>query len=45
MVIGSLPLGVFAAALTYIGVRRLIGAAHARKRQRVSFRAATHLGS
>lgn len=32
MVIGSLPLGVFAACVAYVGVRRLIGAAGGRKR-------------
>jgi uncharacterized protein (DUF2062 family) len=42
MVVGSLPLGGFAAALTYVGVRRLIAGARARKRQRVGIRAAAH---
>ncbi len=31
MIIGSLPLGVFAGCITYIGVRRLIGAPYKKK--------------
>jgi uncharacterized protein (DUF2062 family) len=30
MVVGSVPLGIFAAALTYVGVRRLIGGSRPR---------------
>lgn len=45
MVVGSLPLGFLAAALSYVGVRRLIGAAQLRKRQRVSMRTAAQIGS
>jgi uncharacterized protein (DUF2062 family) len=45
MIVGSLPLGALAGALTYIGVRRLIVAAHARKLARLSLRAAPQAGS
>ena len=40
MVVGSVPLGIFAAAAAYVGVRRLITAAQARKRRRVPLRRA-----
>lgn len=43
MVVGSVPLGIFAAAAAYVGVRRLIGAAQARKRRRVPLRTAAPL--
>jgi uncharacterized protein len=45
MVVGSLPLGLFAAVLCYVGVRRLIAAAQLRKRQRVGMRTAAQIGS
>lgn len=45
MVVGSLPLGAFAAILCYVGVRRLIAAAQLRKRQRVGMRTAAQIGS
>ncbi len=46
MVVGSLPLGIFAACLAYVGVRRMIGATHARKRGRTGLRtAAPQIGS
>ena len=45
MVIGSLPLGVFAAGAAYVGVRRLIGVSQARKRARTSLHAAPQAGS
>lgn len=40
MAIGSLPLGGFFALATYMGVRRMILAAHARKRQKLLLSAA-----
>jgi uncharacterized protein len=43
MVVGSVPLGGFAAAVAYVGVRRLIGATQARKRLRLS--AAPQIGN
>jgi hypothetical protein len=36
---------MFAAALCYVGVRRLIAAAQLRKRQRVGMRTAAQIGS
>ena len=36
MVIGSLPLGGFAAFATYLGVRKMIASSNARKRQKLS---------
>jgi uncharacterized protein (DUF2062 family) len=45
MVVGSLPLGIFAASVAYVAVWRLIGSAHARKRARVSLGAAPQIGS
>ena len=40
MVIGSLPLGAFAALATYMGVRKMIAASNARRRQRLHLRTA-----
>jgi uncharacterized protein len=40
MVIGSLPLGGFAAFATYLGVRKMIAASNARRRRRLYLRAA-----
>jgi hypothetical protein len=40
MVIGSLPLGCFAAAATYMGVRKMIASSNARKRHKYYLRAA-----
>jgi uncharacterized protein (DUF2062 family) len=40
MVIGSLPLGGFAALATYMGVRKMIVSSNARKRQRLRLSAA-----
>lgn len=45
MVVGSLPLGIFAACLAYVGVRRLIGAAHPRKAARPGLHTAHQIGS
>jgi uncharacterized protein len=40
MVIGSLPLGAFAALATYMGVRKMIAASNARRRQKLDLRTA-----
>jgi uncharacterized protein len=40
MVIGSLPLGGFFAFATYMGVRKMIAASNARRRQKLSLRTA-----
>jgi uncharacterized protein (DUF2062 family) len=40
MVIGSLPLGGFAALATYMGVRKMISTSNARKRRRLDLRTA-----
>ncbi len=45
MVVGSLPLGIFAACLTYVGVRRIISSAYPRKRGRPNLRTAHQIGS
>jgi uncharacterized protein (DUF2062 family) len=45
MILGSLPLGIFAAGLAYVGVWRLIAAAHARRRERTGLHTAHLIGS
>jgi hypothetical protein len=45
MIVGSLPLGIFAACLAYVGVWRLIAAAHARRRARTGLHTAHLIGS
>ncbi len=45
MLIGSLPLGAFLGAATYVGVRRVIAGVQAKKRERVQLRAAPQTGS
>lgn len=44
MVVGSLPLGIFAASVAYVAVRRLIGGPHTRRRQDVGVGAAPQAG-
>jgi uncharacterized protein len=45
MAVGSIPLGAFAAAAAYVGVRRLISASQARKLARARISTASHAGS